>query len=131
MADVWSYFQIAGKLAIKKKDKRNYYLACLGLRNDGTLIASANGSPWNEIVKSSHAEARAANKLDYHSDIWVVRIKISTGEFGMARPCKNCMRILLNKQVDKIYYTKDHTSYGLITCHNGSVISEKIYDRIL
>ena len=54
---------MAGKLAIKKKDRRHYFLAALGVRKDGVVVTAVNGAPSDKPKRESHAEHRLSAKL--------------------------------------------------------------------
>lgn len=124
---VWNYFDIAAKLAVKRRDDRCFYLAAMARRKDQALVVSANGAPWNEPAKSSHAEFKLSKKLDYYSTVYIVRVKIGTMEYGMSRPCSSCMQALQSKKVKKIYYTIDPETFGCISFDYNVIIDEKIY----
>lgn len=129
MADVWSYFEIAGKLAIKRRDDRSFYLCSIAQRADGAWVQSVNGFPFNEPNKRSHAEFRTSKKIDYNAEVWVCRVRVGDGTFGMARPCFSCMQALMLKRVKKISYTISDTQFGVIRAKDGYIIDEKIYNR--
>src|SRR5260221_7436004 len=111
---IFDYFEIAGKIAISGPSTRNFLLGCIGLRRDGAIVKAFNGSA--EIPnRQIHSEYRVARKLDAGATVYVARIKAIDGEFGMSRPCPDCMKILQAKKVAKIYYTIAKNEYGTIT----------------
>lgn len=107
---IFNYFKIAAKLSRKKKNKRYFYLGAIGIRSDGVMVKSANG-PTPEPHPESHAEVRMAKKLDVGSTVYVARV-VATGDFAMAKPCRNCERYLKNKGVKTVYYTIANNEFG-------------------
>lgn len=121
---IFNYFEIAARAAVSKDDRRWFLLGAVGIRDDGTLVKSFNGSteyPKREV----HAEFRLSRKLDYGATVYVARVrmdttiapdgtKILTPTFGMSRPCQPCMRALHAKRVKRIYYTISKNEFGII-----------------
>lgn len=65
-------------------------------------------------IHSMHAETSAVSKLYGRKDIdwgnlevYIYRI-CGDREFGMARPCKSCMKLLKECGIKHIFYTTDH-----------------------
>jgi tRNA(Arg) A34 adenosine deaminase TadA len=125
--DIFGYFLIAAKLSTKKQDKRQFFLGAVGIRSDGAIVKSQNGSS-QEPFRTAHAEYRLSKKLDHGAVVYVARVKF-TG-FGMARPCPKCMKALLSARVSKIYYTISNTEYGIIHVSNGKLISEIVVKKL-
>lgn len=98
------YFEMCAEVAKSKVDNRSYLLAALGIRNDQKTVFALNG-PANTKMPLAHAECRLARKLDYGSTVWVARVRISDGQFGMAKPCNNCMKVLKSRKVKRVYWT--------------------------
>lgn len=94
---------MAWRTLFKKKVRRTFHVFALGIRSDGAIVVSQNGS---DAIKnpSIHAEARLANKLDCGATVYVVRCK-ADGTFGLAKPCPTCEAILRNMRVKCVYYT--------------------------
>ena len=111
---IWNYFEIAGKLATKKKDRRYYFLAALGIRSDGTAVSSVNGAPAEGPMREAHAEYRLSKKLDYGAIVYVARVRIGDGTFGMAKPCLDCQKALRSRGVKKVYYTLGNDKFGVL-----------------
>ena len=111
---IFNYFEIAAQVASSKKDERSFLLGSVGIRSDGTMVKSFNSSaklPTPEV----HSERRLAAKLDYNSIVYVARVRIGDGSWGLAKPCPSCMVALKAKRVKKIYYTISDNEYGTIT----------------
>lgn len=111
--EIFDYFEIAGKLTTKKDDRRAFLLGAVALRRDGTLVSAIN-SMSIEPEPSAHAEFRVAKKCDIGATVYVARVRLLNGEFAKSRPCKTCRAMLINRGIEKIYYTIDHHSYGVI-----------------
>jgi cytidine deaminase len=106
------YFQLAKQIAIKSNGPRKYKLGAIGIRQDGTIVKSAN-LPNRLPEPHAHAEARVVKKLGWGGIIYVARV-LSDGRFAMAKPCKNCQGIMKFNGVKRCYYTIDEFSYGVI-----------------
>jgi len=106
------FFRLAKKVAIKKKDRRKYKVGAVGIRNDGTIVKSSN-VPCKVPEPTAHAEVRLARKLTKGSIVYIVRVN-SAYELCMARPCANCLRVLIQKEVKRIYYSITNEEYGVI-----------------
>ncbi len=111
---VFSYLKIAGEMASSKEDPRSFLLGAVGIRKDGTIVKSMN-APSTQPMRCAHAEARLSRKLDYGAVVYVARVRLSNGSFGLAKPCHNCMKALSSKRVAKIYYTISDEEYGVLT----------------
>ena len=105
-------FLLAKKIAIKKKDRRKYKVGAVGIRNDGTIVQSSN-VPCKVPEPTAHAEVRLARKLTKGSIVYIVRVN-SSNELCMARPCRNCLRVLIQKEVKRIYYSITNEEYGVL-----------------
>jgi Cytidine and deoxycytidylate deaminase zinc-binding region len=110
---VFSYMEIAGEIAIANVDCRHFYLAAVGIRSDGVLVKAANMA--SELPdRKLHAEYRLARKLNYGSIVYVARVRADTGQFGLAKPCPDCVKVLSSKKVKRVYYTIAHDEYGVL-----------------
>lgn len=102
-------------------------IGALGIRTDGAIIRSVNGSIRNSYAQSNatqstsaakssiyHAEGRLLRKIDSGAIIYVSRRR-RDGEsaWGMARPCERCRPLLSSYRVSRIYYTIDADYYGI------------------
>lgn len=112
MSKVWDFFKEAGRIAILREDKRSFYLASIGIRGDGAMVKATN-APSQERSRYVHCEHRLAKKLDVGATVFVVRVK-ANGEFGMAKPCEDCQKILRFKGVKKVYYTVNNNEYKIM-----------------
>lgn len=98
---------------MSRDDDRAFLLGAIAIRGDGAMVRALN-SPTDLPSRQVHAEYRLSRKIDYDATVYVARIRLIDGKFGMARPCKNCMKALISKRVKKIYYTINHDEYGII-----------------
>ena len=112
MNRIWNYFEMAGRVAILKQDRRTYQLGVIGVRGDGCIVRASN-SPSQAPAREAHAEYKVSKKLDHGATVYVVRIR-GDGSFGMAHPCKACLKILTSRRVKKVYYTISNSKYGVI-----------------
>jgi deoxycytidylate deaminase len=127
------FFKIASQVATAKDDLRSFKIGALAIRSDEVIVCSANGPVQiddciykGSCVRASHAEMRLCNKLDVGSVVFVVRIRPIDGKYGLARPCSNCLPVLLSKGVSKVYYTIDEFSYGIIKVKGKKVVKESV-----
>lgn len=108
--------KLAASYALAKNsggDLRRYRLGAVGVRADGAIVHSRNGSN-SEPTPASHAEARLCSRLDRNAVVYVARVSRSGGEFANARPCPRCLAVLRAHQVRKAYYTISASEYGVI-----------------
>lgn len=113
---IFSYFEIAGRLALSKSDNRHYVLGAIAIRNDGAIVKSIN-SPVPEPTRLMHAEYKVCRKIDAGATVYVARMKCVDGKlvFAMSRPCHDCNKLLKSKKVKKVYYTIGPDEFGTIT----------------
>jgi tRNA(Arg) A34 adenosine deaminase TadA len=115
MTKIEKYFSMA-KLASEAKDnetdKRKYKIGAIGIRSDGTIVKSRNIAT-RVPEPTAHAESRLSRKLTTNSTVFVVRV-LSNGSLANARPCKNCLSILLAKHIKRCYYSINNNEYGVI-----------------
>jgi len=102
-------------------------IGALGIRTDGAIIKSVNGSIRNgyaqsnatysqTLAKSSiyHAEGRLLRKIDSGAVVYVSRrLRNADNIWGMARPCERCQPNLKAYRVYKCFYTIDNQYYGI------------------
>lgn len=110
---VWSYFEVARKLAAERKGNKSFLLAAIGHRADGAWVSATN-SISQVPDRHLHAEKRVVKKLDQGATVYVARIRLLDGEFAMARPCPDCYKALQSRKVKRVFYTIDAKSYGVI-----------------
>lgn len=107
-----NYLRLAIKFA-RGGQKRNFMLGCIGVRSDGAVVASCNGSATSP-EPTAHAEARTIRKLDRGAVVYVARIRRDNGLPAMAKPCSVCESKLRAKGVRKVYYTISENEWGTI-----------------
>lgn len=100
------------KLASDRDDERRYRIGALGVRKDGTTVFSQNGPALDKCPRI-HAEFRLSEKLDVGSRVWVARLA-ANGELAMAKPCRNCERILRIRGVYRVIYSVAPNEFGVI-----------------
>lgn len=111
---------LAAGTALRKDDRRSFRLGAVGVRNDGTLVASTNGpSPYP--CADVHAEARLTQKLTPGSTVWVARIR-HDGSMGMAKPCPACERRLRSAGVRKVVYSISDGEHGVLDLARGAEV---------
>jgi pyrimidine deaminase RibD-like protein len=106
---------------LKSDNNRNYYIGCVGIRSDGVVVKGRNQSS-NRILaanykmpnRQAHAEYRVAQKLNYDAEVFVARVRLNDGDWGMARPCDLCMKILRTRKVRRVCYTIAPQEYGVL-----------------
>jgi hypothetical protein len=93
----------AATTAVRKKDKRSYFLCAIARRKDGTMVRAVNG-PAEKPTPEIHAEARLSQKLDVGAEVWVVRTT-QNGQWGLAKPCPHCEVALRRRGVRRLVYS--------------------------
>lgn len=111
--DIFNYLSIAAQTATSKDDERSFLLGCVGIRKDGVMVRSLNG-PSQHPDRKAHAEFRCAKKVDKGAVLYVARIRICDGQLGMARPCKNCLKMMISRKVRLVYYSIGPNEFGRI-----------------
>lgn len=112
---IFNYFEIAANLARKKNDldKRAYFIGAIAIRGDGTMVSAVNGSDTARN-RQIHCEYRICKKIDHGATVYLARIGLSDGKFRIAKPCRNCRKVLRSKKVKKVYYTIGPNEYGVL-----------------
>ena len=113
--------KLAGEIAKPTidNDPRNFWVGCVGIRDDGTQVSAKNGSVFStdvdnyQLLPSSHAEGRVLKKLGKNGIIYVARISKSDGGYAMARPCGMCQVRIKSFDVNLVHYTINKTHYGI------------------
>lgn len=102
------------------KDYRDFWLGCIGIREDGVMVSSKNGAASfrttiksYQLLPSSHAEGRVLRKLGKGGIIFVARVSKKDRSLVMARPCGMCQTRLRAYKVNKVYYTINDNQYGI------------------
>ena len=104
---------LAAKIAVPNKDNdpREYWLAAIGIREDGTFVCSKNGAVHStsvvgyRLIPSSHAEGRVIRKMDVGGIIYVARVLRRDRSLCSAKPCKMCSILIKSKGIEKVYYS--------------------------
>jgi tRNA(Arg) A34 adenosine deaminase TadA len=95
-------------------DKRTFFVGAVGIRADGAVVHSRN-APTAIPTPCAHAEARLTRKLGNNAEVvFVARYARGVDGWAMARPCDDCMAIMLAHKVRKIVYTIAPNEYGVI-----------------
>lgn len=115
--------QMAAGVALptnSSSDIRGFWLGCVGIRKDGTIVSSRNGAVEfcdtvenHQLLPNSHAEGRLLRKLGSHGEIYVARVSKQDQSLKMAKPCGMCRVRITAAKVSKVYYSIDEKSYGL------------------
>ena len=92
--------------------RRQYRLGAVGIRHDGTVVTS-NNVPCAHPERAAHAEARLVRKLDWGSEVYIVRI-LRNGRMASARPCENCQSALRLRGVKTCHYSINDTEWGVL-----------------
>ena len=108
---IWTYFELAGKMAVSKQDQRTYLLGAIGIRGDNAIVSSMN-APTPFPTREAHAEYKLVRKLDHGATVYVARIRTGDGAFANAKPCKDCMKVLKSRRVKRVYYTIGQNEFG-------------------
>lgn len=102
------------------KDYRDYWLGCVGVREDGAIVSAKNGAAeFHTTVRSchllpdSHAEGRVLRKLGKCGTIFVARVSKKDGSLAMAAPCPMCAIRIKSFKVKKVHYTVNPNQYGV------------------
>jgi tRNA(Arg) A34 adenosine deaminase TadA len=119
MSKVERYFRLAKTIAVKGDTpviKRNHRLGAVGIRSDGVIVTASN-IPCRDLYAMAHAEARLVKKLNYGSEIFVVRI-LSNNTLGNACPCIKCQNAMRLRGIRRVYYSISDDKYGVIVFAN-------------
>lgn len=107
------YLRIASHISVKGSDLRRYRVGAVGVRTDGTLVYAWNGAV--EVpTPHMHAEARLVKKLDWGSTVYVARTRKDDGTLAMAKPCKDCERVLRRRGIKRVEYSINEHEFGVM-----------------
>lgn len=112
------YFELAAEKALTREDQRTFFLGCVAIRKDGARVVSSN-SPSSTPNRTAHCEYKALKKCDRGATLFVARVK-ADGSYGMSRPCPNCSKAIISKDVEKVYYTINENQYGVWNVNKDS-----------
>lgn len=105
-------------------DLREYLLGAVAIRTDGVIVSSKNG-PANNVFPPCHAEARVLRKAGAGAILYVARVRRGDGSWGLAMPCKACMRLIRRRHVVAVYYTVTDDCYERITLYNKDAMQHR------
>lgn len=111
----------AAKVAMPSdnSDIRSYFLGCIGIRKDGTIVHSRNGAVHStsidnyQLIPDAHAECRTIKKMDRGGILYVARVRRKDKCLAMSMPCAICRIKIKAKGIKKVYFTIDENYYGL------------------
>ena len=125
------YFMKAADVA-KQSNFEKHHLGCIAVLKNKIVAASSNKLKTHPLqaefdkyrnfncesdlqnMHSLHAEIACLSMIkdrdfDYKDlELYIVRIR-KNGEYGLARPCKSCMNLILSRGIKRIYYS---TNFG-------------------
>ena len=117
MSKIDRYFRLAKTTAVKgdaSDARRHYRLGAVGVRTDGTIVTASNVPCRQPHARArSHAEARVVRKLNYGSEIFVVRI-LRNNTISNAHPCAKCQKAMRLRGIRRVYYSISNDEYGVI-----------------
>jgi hypothetical protein len=103
-----------------ENDARNFLVGAAGKRKDSTIVRAQNGAVFSTEVDryfpipEAHAEVRLLRKLGAEGVMAVARISKKSGGWTLSRPCPVCQIYLRSKRTQKVAYTIDGSSYGVL-----------------
>ena len=99
------FFALACRAAKRhdRRFRRDYLVGAVGIRRDGAVVSSRN-LPDCSKQAVHHAETRLCRKLDFGSEVFVVRIG-RDGKLMDCLPCPWCMKNLVDRGVRRCYYS--------------------------
>lgn len=108
---------LAVKTATKSRHHR-WRLGAVAVSAFGDLIAKPNLPRLFAKERGICAETRLLQFLPKSSvkSIYVARVR-ADGTLGLAKPCEECMRIILAKGITKIHFTNDVGVWEQIRFH--------------
>lgn len=114
--------KLAGKVAMPSnpdEELRNFYIGCIGIRDDGVLVSAKNGAVFSTTTEhyqklpSAHAEGRVLRKLGHNGTMYVSRVAKSNGDYAMSMPCPICQVRIKSFNVRKVVYTINKAQFGV------------------
>ncbi len=118
---MFDLLQLAGKVSLPTDDfdPRNFWIGCVGVRDDGAIVSAKNGAVFSttienyHLIPESHAEGRVLRKLGKRGVLYVARVAKASRDFAMSRPCPMCQNRIRSFGVKKVYYTINKDQYGV------------------
>lgn len=113
---------LAAKVALPSidNDPRSFWLGCVGIRKDGVIVYSKNGSSqfqehieYHQFNANAHAEGRTLRKLGKYGTIFVSRVAKKDRGLAMSSPCMMCRTRIKSAKVSKVYYSINNEQYGI------------------
>ncbi len=124
------YLKLAAQIARSHNEpKKNFLMACVGIRQDGAMVSARNGSIISSpqknyrIVPEAHCEARTLRKLGKGGILFVARVLKKDGALAMAAPCLGCRLLIRAARVPKVIYSVNELQFGIWSVPND-------YDRV-
>ena len=112
--NIFDMFSLAARIATKRSDRRTFLIGAVGYREDNALVFARNEAAEAPNPRT-HAEARLCRKLGLNSPaVYVARFSPGSMGFAMAKPCRNCERLLRNKKVKRVYFTISHKDWDYL-----------------
>lgn len=112
------YLKMAHLNASRGNKHRRAFVGAVGIRADGTVVISWNGSSAGttyERCPTAHAERRLCRKLGYGASVvYVARSRRENGSMAMSRPCADCERVLRSRGVKRVEYTISDNEFGVM-----------------
>ena len=105
MNRVNKYFRLAKQVAERGGVLRQFRLGAVGIRTDGAIVTASNVSS-RVPERRAHAETRVTRKLNYGSEVFVVRI-LRNGMLAQARPCSRCQAAMRQRGISCYYSISD------------------------
>lgn len=115
--DLPKHFRLA-KLVSKLSDYK-IKVGCVIVRHGSPVVLAYNKVKYsreysNQWKKSIHAEAyalRLAEKCDVSNGTVYVYREDKNGNIKMARPCKDCIKLLKDRNIKRMIYTVENFPY--------------------
>lgn len=90
-------------------------------------LATEHGKHYINTHAEVDAILRARNKIDLGGcKIYVARMKPTTNEVAMARPCSICQNVLYRYGIKRAIYTIDDNNYGILNIKKSGRFTDNI-----
>lgn len=102
-----------------KNDPRHFWLGCIGIRRDGTMVTSQNAAVYSssptvyQPISLAHAEGRVLRKLGKGGTVFVARVSKLNYTLAMAMPCEMCQTKIRAANAERVYFTINDREFGL------------------
>ena len=101
---------LAAKAAKVGTDIRQYAIGVVAIRFDGSVVITRN-APARDHSPSLHAEARALKRAGMGAKLFVARMS-TTGKMALAKPCKECQKLIRSMRCKSVLYTVDNEHWN-------------------